>query len=112
MLPFIRSFQDNMMSWMSTLISQQDGCMPMVAQQVSMGRLRQKHLEQTATMRTPRGPSPDRDQIQYLRDQLAHREVQLEQTLGQNEILILSKKKNHLHRCAYSAVKQKSGNRE
>ena len=46
----------------------------------------------------------DRDQVQYLRDQLAHREAQL-RMLGQNEILILSKK-NYLHTCVYSAAKQ------
>ena len=33
-------------------------------------------------------------------------------TFGQNEILTLSKKKNYLHICAYSTVKQKCGNQE
>ena len=76
--PSIRSFQDNMTSWMSCLISQQDGCVRMVAQQASVGRLRQEQLEQAVAMRTSRGPSPDRDQVQYLRDQSVHREAQVE----------------------------------
>ena len=33
MSPFIRGFQDNMTSWMSSLINQQDGCLRLVAQQ-------------------------------------------------------------------------------
>ena len=42
--------------------------MRMVAHQSIHGRLRQEQLAQAAAT-----PSPDRDQAQYLRDQLAHR---------------------------------------
>ena len=73
MSPFICGFQDNVTSWMSSLIGQQDGCMHMVAQQATLGPLRQEQLGQVVAMRTPRPPSPNRGQVQYLRDQLAHR---------------------------------------
>ena len=43
-------------------------------------------------MRAPRAPSPDRDQIQYLRDQLAHREVQLEHVRSERAIHVVQKK--------------------
>ena len=54
---------------------------------------------------------PDRDQVPYLRDQLAHRDAHWNM-LDQNEIFILFKKKNNLHMCVYSAAKQKIGNPE
>ena len=76
MSPFIRGFQDNMTSWVSSLINQQDRCLRTVAQQATQGRLRQEQLAQTvahsATM-----PSQN-DQIQYLRAQLDHRDAHLE----------------------------------
>ena len=37
MSPFIRGFQDNMTSWMSSLINQEDVCLQMVARQASQG---------------------------------------------------------------------------
>ena len=37
MSPFIRGFQDNMTSWMNSLINQQDGCLQMIARQASQG---------------------------------------------------------------------------
>ena len=83
--PSSARFQKNMVSWMSSLISQQDGCMRMVAQQASMGRLQQKQLEQAVVMKAPRAPSPDRDQTQDLRDQLAHREVQLQHVRSERD---------------------------
>ena len=107
--PFIRGFQDNMTTWMSSLIKHWNGCKRVIAQQASLGRLRQEQLEQAVAMCAPRAPSPDRDQVQYLRDHLAHRETN---TSGQIEIIILPKKKNYLHRCVYSAVKHKNGDPE
>ena len=77
MSPFIRGFQDNMTSWMSSLINEQDGCLQMVAPQASQGRLRQEQLAQAVAMNAPRNPSLGRDQIHYLRVHLAHREAQL-----------------------------------
>ena len=50
----------------------------MVVQQGIVGRLRQEPLDQAVAMRTLRGPSSDGDQVQYLRDQLAHSDAQLE----------------------------------
>ena len=44
MSPFIRGFQDNVTSWMSSLVNQQDGCLQMVARQASVGKLRQEQL--------------------------------------------------------------------
>ena len=76
MSPFIRGFQENMTSWMSSLINQQDGCLRMVAQQATQGRLHQEQLAQTvahsATM-----PSQN-DQVQYFCAQFAHQTTQLE----------------------------------
>ena len=74
----IRGFQDNMTSWMSNLVNQQDGCLQMVAHQASQGRLRQEQLAQMVAASAPRIPSPDRDQVHDLRAQLAHRDAQLE----------------------------------
>ena len=53
MSPFILGFQNHMTSWMSSLISQQDRCMRMVAQQANLGRLCQEQLEQTVAMEIP-----------------------------------------------------------
>ena len=61
-----------------------------------MGRLRQKQLEQAVAMRTPRAPSSDRDQVQFLWGQLAHREIQLEHVRSERGIH-LSKKKLLAH---------------
>ena len=82
MSPFIHGFQDHMTSWMSSLISQQNGCTRMVVQQAHS--LRQERLEQQAVaMRTPGGASPDRDHVQILRERLAHRDAQLEHVRSQ-----------------------------
>ena len=77
MSPFIRGFQDNVTSWMSSLINQQDGCLRTVAQQATQGRLRQEQLAQTVAHNAAM-PSQTNDQVQYLRAQLAHRNAQLE----------------------------------
>ena len=42
MSPFIRGFQDNMSNWMSSLVHQQDGCLQMVAQRASQGRVQEQ----------------------------------------------------------------------
>ena len=76
MSPFIRGFQDNMTSWMSSLINQQDGCLRMVVQQATQGRLRQEQLAQTIA-HSAMMPSQN-DQGRYLRAQFAHRDAQLE----------------------------------
>ena len=70
----IRGFQDNMTSWVSNLINQQDGCLRMVAQQATQGRLRQEQFAQTVS-HSAATPSQTNDQIQYLRAQLAHRDA-------------------------------------
>ena len=112
MSPFIRSFQDNVTSWMSNLINQQDGPLQMVAQQTTQGRLRQEQLAQTvahnATM-----PSQN-DQAQYLRAQLAHRDAQLEHVRSECAIHthFVQEEEELLALCVYSAVKLKAGNPE
>ena len=84
--PFIRVIQDNVTSWMSSLINQQDGCLQTVARQASQGQLPQEQLAQMVAMSAPRMPSPDRDQLQYLRAQLAHRDAQLEHVRSERDI--------------------------
>ena len=76
-LPFIRGFQDNMTSWMSSLISEQDGCLRIVAHQASQGKLRQEQLAQTVARSAP-STSSTSGQVQYLCAQLPHRDAQLE----------------------------------
>ena len=72
--PFINGFQDLMTSWMSSLISQQDGCMRLVAHHSNIGHQHVEQLEQTVAMIVPRNSSPDRDHVQYLQVQLAYKE--------------------------------------
>ena len=76
-IPAIRGVQDHMSTWMSSLINAQDGCLRMVAQRVSMGRVQQEQLAQQVALRSTM-PSMT-DQVSYLRAQLAHRDAQLEQ---------------------------------
>ena len=66
-------FQDNVASCVSILINQQDGWLQTVAPQASQGRLRRAQLAQMVSMSATRMSSPDRDQVQYLPAQLAHR---------------------------------------
>ena len=46
MFPAIRGVQDHMSNWMSSLIQAQDGCLQMVAQRATMGRVQQEHFVQ------------------------------------------------------------------
>ena len=66
-----------MFAWMSSLIHAQDGCLQMVAQRVSMGRVQQEQLAQQVAQRSMM-PSMT-DQVSYLHAQPAHRDAQLEQ---------------------------------
>ena len=79
----IRGVQDHMSSWMSSLIHAQDGCLQMVAQRDSMGRVQQEQLAQQAAQRSMM-PSMT-DQVSYLRAQLAHRDAQLEQVRAERD---------------------------
>ena len=83
MSPFIRGFQDNMSNWVTSLIQQQDGCLQMVAQHATHGRLRQEQLAQTFAQYAAM-PSQD-EQVSYLRAQLVHREAQLEQVRAERD---------------------------
>ena len=49
-----------------------------VAQQESIGRLRQDQSEHEVAVRTLRSACPDRDHAQHLCEQLAHRDAHLE----------------------------------
>ena len=81
--PAIRGVQDHMSTWMSSLIHAQDGCLQMVAQRVSMGRIQQEQLAQQVAQRSMM-PSMT-DQVSYLRAQLAHRDAQLEQVKAERD---------------------------
>ena len=83
MFPVIRAVQDHMSNWMSSLIQQQDGCLQMVAERVTMGRIQQEQLAHAVAQRAAM-PSPN-DQVSYLRAQLAHREAQLEQVRAERD---------------------------
>ena len=79
----IRGVQDHMSSWMSSLIHAQDGCLQMVAQRASMGRVQQEQLAQQVAQRSMT-PSMT-DHVSYLRAQLAHRDAQLEQVRAERD---------------------------
>ena len=81
--PAIRGVRDHMSNWMSSLIHAQDGCLQMVAQRVSMGRVQQEQLAQQVAQRSMM-PSTT-DQVSYLRAQLAHRDAQLEQVRAERD---------------------------
>ena len=72
----IRGVQDHMSNWMRSLIQAQDGCLQMVAQRASMGRVQQEQLAQNVAQRAMMPSTAD--QVSYLRAQLAHRDAQLE----------------------------------
>ena len=61
------------------------GALRTVAQQAGLGRLRQEQAAQTVATCAPRTSPPNRDQVQYLRDQLAHREAQLEHVRSERD---------------------------
>ena len=83
MFPVIRGVQDHVSNWMSSLIQQQDGCLQMVAQRGTMGRVQQEQLAHAVAQRAAT-PSQN-DQVSYLRAQLAHREAQLEQVCTERD---------------------------
>ena len=56
------------------------------------GQHGQEQVEQTVAMSNPKGPSPDRDQAQYLRDQLAHRDAELEHVRSERDTDLPKKK--------------------
>ena len=68
---------------MSSLIQHQDGCLRMVAQRASQGRVQQEHVAHTVAQRAAM-PSQN-DQASHLRAQLAHREAQLEQVRAERD---------------------------
>ena len=72
-----------MSNWMSSLIQAQDGCLQMVAQRATMGRVPQEQLAQNVAQRAMM-PSTS-DQVSYLRAQLAHREAQPEQVRAERD---------------------------
>ena len=72
-----------MSSWMSNLIHAQDGCLQMVAQRASMGRVQQEQLAQQVAQRSMM-PSMT-DQVSYLLAQIAHRDAQLEQVRAERD---------------------------
>ena len=92
---------------MSSVIIQQDGCMSFVAQQSSMGRQRQEHLEQTIALMTPRSASPDRDYMQHLQKQLAYKVAQLEFARSQHDTRFV--KKMFYPICVHSVTKPEIG---
>ena len=81
--PAIRGVQDHMSSFGSSLIHAQDGCLQMVAQRASMGRVQQEQLAQQVAQRSVM-PSMT-DQVSYLRAQLAHRDAQLAQARAERD---------------------------
>ena len=81
----IRGFQDSMTSWIGSLINQQNGCLKIVAHQASQSRLRQDQLAQTVARSAPSAASSNRDQAQYLRAQLAHRDASLEHVRSERD---------------------------
>ena len=112
MSPCTCGFQDNMMSWMCSLMNEQGGCLQMVARQASQGRLRQEQLAQMVAMRAPNMPSPDRDQAQYRRPQLVHRDAHLERVRSERDTHFVQKEELLAHTRAYSAVKLRTGSPE
>ena len=82
--PAIRGVQGRMSSRMSSLINAQDGCLQMVAQRASMGRVQQEQLAQQVAQRSTMPFMTD--QVSYLRAQIAHRDAQLEQVRAERDI--------------------------
>ena len=72
-----------MSTWMSSLINAQDGCLQAVAQRASMGRSQQEHLAHQVALRSTM-PS-NRDEVAWLRAQLALRDAQIEQVKAQRD---------------------------
>ena len=72
-----------MSNWMSSLIQWQDGCLQMVAQSATMGRVQQEQLAHAVALRAAM-PSTN-NQISYFCAQLAHRKTQLEQVRAERD---------------------------
>ena len=105
MSPFIRGF-----SGQHDELDEQTGWVPAHGCSTSNHwKTATKAIGTSVAMRALRTLLPDRDQVQDLHGQLAHRETQLEHTSDQNEIFILSKKKNYLRTLVHSAAEQKTG---
>ena len=68
---------------MSSLISQRDGCLRLVTQQATQGRLRQEQLAQTVA-HSAAMPSQN-DQVKYFYAQFAHRNAQLEHVRSERD---------------------------
>ena len=68
---------------MSSPIHAQDGCLQMVAQKASVGRVQQEQLAQQVAQRSMM-PSMT-DQVSHLCAQLAHRDAQLEQVRAERD---------------------------
>ena len=56
-----------MSTWMSSLFHAQDGCLQMVAQRVSMGRVQQEQLAQQVAQRSTRSTQEYENMIHELR---------------------------------------------
>ena len=82
-MPTIRGVHEHMSTWMSSLISAQDGCLQAVAHRASMGRSQQEHLAHQAALRSTM-PSTT-NQVAYLRAQLALRDAQIEQVKAERD---------------------------
>ena len=84
LMPTIRGVHEHMSTWMSSLISAQDGCLQAVAHRASMGRTQQEHLAHQVALRSDAMPSTN-NQVAYLRAQLALRDAQIEQVKAERD---------------------------
>ena len=78
MSPFIRSFRTTWTSWMRSSVNQQDGCLQTNARQADIGKTATRAIGTIGSRERIEFTIPDKDQIQYLRAHLAHRDAQLE----------------------------------
>ena len=83
LMPTIRGVHEHMLTWMSSLINAQDGCLQAVAHRASMGRSQQEHLAHQVALRSTM-PSTT-NQLAYLRAQLALRDAQIEQVKAERD---------------------------
>ena len=110
MLPFIRSFQDNMTSWVNIWSINRMGAYRRMLDKL----VKIEQLAQTVATSAPRMPSPDKDQVQYLRAQLPHRDAQLEHVRSERDTHFVQEKEPQAHMClqSNSAAKLKTGSPE
>ena len=104
MFPAIRGVQDQRANWMSNLIQAQDGCLQMVAQRVTMGRVQQEQLAHTVAQRAMM-PSTS-DQNSYFRAQLAHRDDQLEQVRAERDNHFVQDEKEKKNSSTHASTQQ------